>query len=565
MYLKNKIYILYFIICIILCIIIITLLNKIINKNELTLKTKKIYNIHKIIIITTPLIKSIAINMSKFFNDFGFTTEIRYDLSEKECIDSTENELYIFVNTTMLNHSALPKIYILYQLEQSKSKWFTNKYYNYLNKADNIWEFSIKNRILYDDIPINKIFYQVTPYYIDNKPDSNIEYDVFFYGAKNYRRKKILDRLSKIFNIKIGFGIVGDDVNDIISKSKIILNIHYYDDCALEACRLNEILQYNKVIISEKSSELDWYNQSIYSDIVDFVDVINNDLSNIDNLISKIHYYLNETNYNDKIISIKQNKILLHNISKCNLYKNLFNIHYFNNPDNYLLDYDLKPDKIYCLHLIETPNRMNEFIKQNIMYNIKDIEIFPAIKYDPGWKGCALSYINLIYNAKRLNFSTITICEDDCRLPHDFNKKYNIIKEFLSKIKWDIFVGVIADLPKDTTVSNIYQYKNIKFIEINKMHSAVFNVYNNSVYDTVINWKKYIHESNDPNDQIDQYIKKQNLKIITTYPFYFDCVDANSTIWGKNLYAEYNNMFKKSLDILENKIYNYNGPIINII
>jgi hypothetical protein len=518
----------------------------------------KKYDITKIIIITTKLIESIAINMSKFFHDLNINTYIQYDLSEEECINSTENELYIFINTTMIMHDYFPKIFILYQLEQSTSNWFSKKYYNYINNSNYIWEFSIKNRLLYNDIPLNQINYQMTPYYLNNIPSNNIEYDVFFYGATNVRRQKILNKISEIYNLKIGFGIIGDEKYDIISKSKIILNIHYYDDCSLEACRINEILQYNKVIISEKPSVNDWYNQSLYENIVEFVDVINDDLSNINNIINKIKYYLNEDNYIKKINQIKYYKIILHDKSKFNLYKNLFNIMNFS---NYLLEYDLQDNKIYCLHLIETPKRIREFKKIN---NFTNIEIFPAIKYNPSWKGCALSYLNLIYNAKRCNLDTITICEDDCRFPDNFNYIYKTTREFLSKINWDIFVGVIADLPEDVSIINIYMYKNIRFIEINKMHSMVFNIYNKSIYDLIINWKKNTNDSNDSNDQIDQYIKNNNVRVITTYPFYFDCINVDSTIWGGNLYTHYNNMFLKSLNILYDKINKFNKNTIYI-
>ena len=566
LYKKNKnieIYLLILIFCLLLCTVIcyynyciIKSPNQII-KNKIN-KTHKLYNINTIIIITTPLIESIAVNISKFLNNSNFKIIIKYNITESECIESTEQELYIFINITMIKHDFSPKLFILYQLEQSNSKWFDKKFYKYLNNATNIWDFSMKNRLLYNDIPLNKIFYQMVPYYLENRPNSTIEYDVFFYGAKNLRREKILNYISKNFNIKIGYGIIGDERDDLIAKSKIILNLHFYNDCALETCRLNEILQYNKIIISENPANSDWYNQSLYADIVDFVEIINDDLSNIHILIDRIQFYLNDDNYNNKIDIIKQNKIELHNKSNFNLYKNLLNIVNFS---DYFLEYNLYPNKIYCLHLIETPER---FIKFKQINDISNIEIFPAIKYNPGWKGCAISYLNLMYNAKRCNLDTITICEDDCRFPLNFNFIYKTITDFLSKINWDIFVGVIADLSEDVSIINIYQYKNIKFIEIDKMHSMVFNIYNKSIYDLIINWKKNTNDSNNSHDQIDQYIKKQNVRIITTYPFYFDCIDIDSTLWGKNLYSHYNNMFLKSLNILNNKIKNYKKNIIYI-
>ena len=41
--------------------------------------------------------------------------------------------------------------------------------------------------------------------------------------------------------------------NDYIFKSKIVINLHYYDSCLQEQVRIFELLINNKVVISEKS------------------------------------------------------------------------------------------------------------------------------------------------------------------------------------------------------------------------------------------------------------------------------------------------------------------------
>ena len=95
----------------------------------------------------------------------------------------------------------------------------------------------------------------------------------------------------------------------------------------------------------------------------------------------------------------------------------------------------------------------------------------------------------------------------------------------------------------------------MKFIQINKMHSMVFNIYNNSCYNIFSEWND--SNKNQTINQIDQYLKKKDLKIIITYPFEFSCIDTESTLWGKNMYSEYEELFKKSLKIIENKIINF--------
>jgi hypothetical protein len=209
--------------------------------------------------------------------------------------------------------------------------------------------------------------------------------------------------------------------------------------------------------------------------------------------------------------------------------------------------YDMT-DKIYCLTLPETPQRYNVFIQQNLPL----LEYYPGIKYSPGWKGCGLSYKNLIYNAKRCSLKQITICEDDCCFKADFQEKYAIIQEFLTTIPWDIFVGVLADLPEDTILSNVYKYKGMTFLELNKMHSMVFNIYNQTCYERILECPlDSVH------NQIDQFIKKQNFKIIIPFPFEFSCLDVQSTIWGKNLFHAYNDMFETSNKIILNKLNAY--------
>jgi len=310
------------------------------------------------------------------------------------------------------------------------------------------------------------------------------------------------------------------------------------------------VLQFNKLIISESAERSeDSYSKYIYNDYVEFFDVIKDDLSNIGNLINLLDAYLNNKNkYDKKILQIKKNKSKLKGLSNYFLTKNLLSVI---KPTEIKCNYDLESDTVYCLSLIETPARLAAFSEQEIYKRNKTVfDIIPAIKYEPGWKGCAMSYVNLMYNAKRCALKTLTVCEDDCRFKPDFIEKYRIIRDFLKLIKsWDIFVGIIADLPTDTTLSKIYKYKGMTFIEINKMHSTVFNIYNSSVYDTFLKWD--INTQSRFN-QIDQYLKNSDLKIIAPVPFEFSCLNVQSTLWGSgDLYNQYNKLFEKSNQVIK--------------
>jgi len=517
-----------------------------IKKNTISIvKKKKLKNeTNKIIIVISKNLISIAKNFIYFLEKINYTVLIIHNLL-KIHLNDIHNWYIIIYNDR--KDGKVPKKHIFYQIEQSNHKNFD---INIMNKYNIIWDFSLKNYDKYSYVPLSKVFYMPIPFYFnDNIIYDNFEYDIFFYGINNKRQLLILNNLkSKGYNIIFHSRMYGDDRDNFIKKSKIIINLHYYNNSALETTRFNEVLNFNKLIISETSNHKnDIFNRNLYNNYVHLIDCINDDLSNIDILYNALDLYLsNEKLYNDKIEYIKNNKYKIMDTTNYFLEKNLLTI---NLPNKLNINYELKENIIYCLSLVETPKRVEMFKKQKIYINNSNIfEFYPAIKYNPGWKGCALSYVNLITNAKKYNLKKITICEDDCCFNNDFIEKYKIINEFLDIIKeWDIFVGVIADLPTDTTLYKVYKYKGNTFIQINKMHSTVFNIYNSSVYETIINWdikteKRY--------NQIDQYIKHKNLKLIIPVPFEFSCLNCDSTLWEKNLFDSYNKLFEKSNKVI---------------
>jgi hypothetical protein len=285
---------------------------------------KKPNKFTKIIIILTKIIKSIGEYFKIFFNRNGIECEIIYKISILECLNSIYNKdiiyLILFNNET---HNLLPNRYIFYQIEQIGSIFLTDKKFlkrlKYMcKKAEQVWEYSNISTNIYKKYCLNTIKLVPLPFIYDKLEQQNIvdfdslEYDIFFYGHKNERRDKILLELKKHFKIKIGYGYYAEKKVKYILKSKIIINLHFYKEAGLETCRINEILNFNKIIISE-NSPLDKYNIELYNDIIVLVDIIEDDLSNIKLLINKVKYYLNKHNYLEKI---KVNILKIQNLEK---------------------------------------------------------------------------------------------------------------------------------------------------------------------------------------------------------------------------------------------------------
>ena len=84
------------------------------------------------------------------------------------------------------------------------------------------------------------------------KMNDNKEVDVLFYGSLNNRREKIINNLlKKNVKVKCLFGVYGKDRDDWIGKSKIVLNLHYYESKIFEIVRIFYLLTNAIPIVSE--------------------------------------------------------------------------------------------------------------------------------------------------------------------------------------------------------------------------------------------------------------------------------------------------------------------------
>ena len=162
-------------------------------------------------------------------------------------------------------------------------------------------------------------------------------------------------------------------------------------------------------------------------------------------------------------------------------------------------------EKVYCLNLDTRPDKW-ELCKQEFKkYGILDlVERFPAVTIHNHRgkltsQGCTSSHLEIIKKCKRDNISNVLVLEDDIEFLNyglDFHNKQNkevptCCEEILAlglnqlqNIKWDIFyLGYNIKMPefckKKILASNIFQ----STCQLTT-HSIV---YNNSVYDTLLN------------------------------------------------------------------------------
>ncbi len=153
---------------------------------------------------------------------------------------------------------------IVYQLEQfyDGSPWAQPKHLNILHQADEIWDYDINNiKWLHTKTKMRAKFMPMVytnslkslPTIEEKEPDI----DFLFYGYMHERRAKLLYHLqsqlqgkAKIVSL---YGAWGDELDEFISRSKIILNIHTDDVARQEQVRMYYPVINGRCVLSESS------------------------------------------------------------------------------------------------------------------------------------------------------------------------------------------------------------------------------------------------------------------------------------------------------------------------
>lgn len=232
------------------------------------------------------------------------------DLSQFE-YSSDNYSIYIFCQSIPKNILENYNNIWLLNTEQLTSKLYQPEWQAAVNQNKKVIDYSIENinyiknnnfyylPYLYDDLEINKL-----KSYIQN---SNKTYDIIVVGHIPERRQKILTQLM-LKNISVCLlEDWGDRRDRQIAKSKLLLNIHAYDDRVMyESHRCDRWLFSGLLILSENSVQselLDIKNLIIFEKYENLVEKAIQILNNYD------EYYNNYIkNYNAEIIKIKSDR-----------------------------------------------------------------------------------------------------------------------------------------------------------------------------------------------------------------------------------------------------------------
>lgn len=474
-------------------------------------------------VICTPHTLFVAHLIRRRLEYHGWSVDIIHEIPA-----SFEHEMYIVISAQMFNPLPPGERCIIYQMEQSvSSRWFTNSYLNKLENCRAVLEYSLSNLpflstkgLRYPDIcylPVG-----ASPSFFQNiNPTKSI--DILFYGdAKSSpRRVFLLSELSRCFNVYIASEVYGDEMHRLIASSKLVINIHYYEDALLEMPRIQECLSLGVQVVSESSRD-----QADYPHILEAVRFF--EAGNVNDMLNVVHSCLSTHEFTDQIY-----KSVNSSFAHWNFMFDRFLVSEEFLPPSYALT--LKPPIDFfrgpiVLSLPETFIRRSKFY----LNNYPNFEFFSGLRMKRGWVGAGLSYSVLARNALSIGISRLTIMEDDVFFTDEHLLKEAIVHDFLDHYSdhWDIFSGLIALNHPDVKVLDVILYKGLRFVVINKIMSMVFNIYNKSALEVLSRWDPDFQC--DQTNTIDRYLESiDGLRVVVVLPFLVGHrEDVSSTLWG---------------------------------
>ncbi len=176
--------------------------------------------------------------------------------------EPADNAVNIILGYHLLGTTPFPGNcrYIAYQLEQLSDDpgMFPAERERILRDAEEVWDYSRLNISFLSTKSIHAryvpIGYHPVLRRIRHSPECDI--DVLFYGSVNERRRRVLEKLAADgIQVRTAYGVYGAQRDELISRAKLVLNIHHYETQIFESVRVSYLLNNNCLVVSENSVE----------------------------------------------------------------------------------------------------------------------------------------------------------------------------------------------------------------------------------------------------------------------------------------------------------------------
>ncbi len=153
----------------------------------------------------------------------------------------------------------LPADAILYNLEQIDpgSAWITPALVDLFRRHE-VWDYSPRNAARYPalGLPAPRVVPLGWVPELERIAPLAEDVDVLFYGCQNARRLASLDALrARGLRVETLFGVYGAERDRWIARSKLVLNVHFFEAKVFEIVRVSYLLANGRCVVSERGSD----------------------------------------------------------------------------------------------------------------------------------------------------------------------------------------------------------------------------------------------------------------------------------------------------------------------
>lgn len=266
----------------------------------------------KIILINSPCFHYICNTLCDVLRQNNWQVDI---ITHDDIKKYAHLDCYFMLFTVYNIDLSILKKYIIYQFEQfinSKFSVHFNKFTieqlkSIYNNASVVFDYNLININVTQNILNYKPSLLPTPIKYVHYDECNKINDIIFAGNMSPRRTHICNYVKMKYKLILPDKfLTGIDLQNFFRKSKILLNIHFYENAILERPRLNEALSCGIRIISEKPIDDDVYED--YKDIVDFINPISENMNELEKCIERVLKETNDVefckNHNIKVVNV---------------------------------------------------------------------------------------------------------------------------------------------------------------------------------------------------------------------------------------------------------------------
>jgi len=241
-----------------------------------------------------------VISGNSIFNENVLVLSQKFGWSLEKEFDPQPKDLYIVLGAHELAHQLLEiQIrknnsfgYIILNSEQIESQFMKNKYYISLMKKNVVFDYNtLTANFLKETFDIKVLSYFFFEFMKFDIKKERI-YDIAFIGSRSPNREKILKELQEKYpnlNFYIDFDWKhknSDSLTQILHECKVVLNIPYYNDNALETHRIHKALACGCKVISMPSSDED--ANGFYKDYITITDDMDLSIDGIEPAYEKL-------------------------------------------------------------------------------------------------------------------------------------------------------------------------------------------------------------------------------------------------------------------------------------